>query len=346
MPAKRSIVETASFTATGTTTDDVAVDQVRVGIFDRKVDKWLQSNGSWSNAYAFRVATLASPGAPTTDWSLALTLPTGKYAFDVKARDTSGNLTANSVWNPFEVRTPSADSTPPSSTVSSPEKNSTVDAGTVLIAGTSTDNVAVNQVRIAIYNRIDSSNRWLQPNGTFGPKYAFVTADLDSPGATSTTWNAGISLPAGLYGADVKAVDAIGNVDPNAPWTPFKVGDDTARPVAKVTKAEASGPKTLKRRVKVVGTAKDDSSVIAVQLSVKKLGAPRKKRFLQKNGSFGRKATLLRSTVVVPGMRSVRWNAKLRLPAGRYQVRVIPIDATRNKSKSPATKRFKVVTRR
>ena len=52
-----------SVTATGTSTDDKGVTEVRIAVRNRDNNLWLQGDGSWGTAYAYRLATVASPGA-------------------------------------------------------------------------------------------------------------------------------------------------------------------------------------------------------------------------------------------------------------------------------------------
>ena len=119
-----------------------------------------------------------------------------------------------------------------------------------------------------------------------------------------------------------------------------------APPVAKVTSTSTKGSARATRSsgnqlVDVAGTAKDDSSVMMVEASPSSSSVPPGgKRYLQKNGSWGRKATLLRTDVAKPGSSHVTWKLRLKLPAARYQVKVVPVDASRNKATRPATKQL------
>ncbi|MEZ5193575.1 MAG: PKD domain-containing protein [Nocardioides sp.] len=60
---------------TGTATDDHGVDRVRVAFFDNDTRRYLQANGTLSASYADLAATLASPAATSTTWSLSQDLP-------------------------------------------------------------------------------------------------------------------------------------------------------------------------------------------------------------------------------------------------------------------------------
>ena len=93
-----------SVTATGTSTDDKGITEVRVAVRNRDNNLWLQGDGSWATGYAYRLATVASPGATSTGWSINVNLPTaGNFAFDARARDAAGNLDGSAAWRPFSV---------------------------------------------------------------------------------------------------------------------------------------------------------------------------------------------------------------------------------------------------
>ncbi len=103
-PANKASVPAGSVTATGTATDDKGISEVRVAVRNRDNNLWLQANGTWAAGYAYRLATVAGPGAASTGWSINVNLPTtGNFAFDTRARDTAGNLDGSAAWRPFSV---------------------------------------------------------------------------------------------------------------------------------------------------------------------------------------------------------------------------------------------------
>ena len=90
----------------------------------------------------------------------------------------------------------------------------------VTIAGSASDNVGVNVVRVAI--RInDGTNRWWNGSG-WAATFSWVPATLASPGAASTTWSYVFQPPAGgSYGLQVRSVDTSGNLGANTTWRNF-----------------------------------------------------------------------------------------------------------------------------
>ncbi|CAN5344055.1 hypothetical protein BH09ACT12_BH09ACT12_27820 [soil metagenome] len=332
-PAKRSTVRTASFTAAGSVTDNVGVASLRVAVNDRTTGNWLQANGTWSSSFASRTATLASPGSASTTWSLPLTLTTGSYALDIRATDTGGNQSA-SLWNPFELDATAPDNAPPSTTVTAPAKQAVV-SSPVTVTGTSSDDKGVAAMRVAVYNRVDSTNKWLQADGTWGPQYAYRLATLADPRAATTSWSISIPLPDGLYGIDAKAVDTSDNKDPNSPFTPFQVGNDTSAPTAKVSSS------TARASARIAGVARDDSALRTVTVEVKRVGKG-KAAWLTRKGTFSRKATSLATDLKKPGARRSHWSLRLKLRPGTYVVEVTPIDGSRNSPTKPVRKRLRI----
>ena len=64
--------------------------------------------------------------------------------------------------------------------------------------------------------------QWLTASGSFGA-FTLFDAALANPGAGSTAWSATVTLPAGTYGLDVRAVDTGGLVETSRPWVAFTV---------------------------------------------------------------------------------------------------------------------------
>ena len=76
---------TSPITLSGTATDNVGVDQVRVAIRDRNAGLWLQDDMTTFGPFRRFDATLSNPGAPATDRSFDVPLPDGNYALSARA---------------------------------------------------------------------------------------------------------------------------------------------------------------------------------------------------------------------------------------------------------------------
>ncbi len=94
-PVHRSTVSGPVVTASGTATDNVGVAEVQVAVQDLVSRLWLQPDGTFGS-FSKTAATLTSPGAASTGWSLDLPLPPGEYAVTPRTTDTSGR--PDSMW--------------------------------------------------------------------------------------------------------------------------------------------------------------------------------------------------------------------------------------------------------
>ena len=91
-------------TLSGMAMDDIAVEQVLVGVRDRDSRLWWHPTGFVAFP-AKHEATLSDPRAPTTAWSFVVDLPDGSYSISVRTFDTQGFSASISPWRHFEVDT-------------------------------------------------------------------------------------------------------------------------------------------------------------------------------------------------------------------------------------------------
>ena len=76
-----SSIEVLHLNLAGTATDDKGVAAVRVALEDQDTGRYVQPNGTMAAAFATLPATLASPNATSTTFTLGVDLPTqGEYA--------------------------------------------------------------------------------------------------------------------------------------------------------------------------------------------------------------------------------------------------------------------------
>ncbi len=221
-PAVNAVVPPPTVTVSGTGTDNVGVASMALLVKDRDTGLWLRNDGTWGSttANAQRLATLASPGATSTGWTLDIPLGAGNYTVTARARDAAGNQDATPASLQFSVRV--ADSVAPDGTMTSPANNATVPMGAVPLTGNATDNTGVDAVLIAIQDTV--TKQWLRANGTWSAQYGTLTATLANRGATSTGWSYTFTPPvARKYAVTVIAQDAAGNQDPTKPRVTFTV---------------------------------------------------------------------------------------------------------------------------
>ncbi len=164
--------------------------------------------------FAARNATLASPGATSTNWSLSVSVPDGSYLMSVGATDGAGNVDATSATRNFSVNTAPPDTTPADGTITFPTNNQVLNDATPTITGGATDNVGVGQVQVSIRNI--TTGQYMKADGTFQVAFVAVTATVASPGATSTTWQytPPVNLTNDQYRVEVRAKDTSNNLDP------------------------------------------------------------------------------------------------------------------------------------
>ncbi len=219
VPTPNQVFGAGTITFEGDATDNVGVDQVRVAIRNVDTQQWWTGTG-WGGWTTFP-ADLGSPGAGATTWSYDWAPPgSGQYALWIRADDTSGNQDPTKPWVRFSTTGGGGgpDTTPPNGTVDVPTPNQVFGAGTITFEGDATDNVGVDQVRVAIRN-VDTQQWW---TGTGWGGWTTFPADLGSPGAGATTWSYDWAPPgSGQYALWIRADDTSGNQDPTKPWVRF-----------------------------------------------------------------------------------------------------------------------------
>ncbi|OED42659.1 hypothetical protein AB833_05755 [Chromatiales bacterium (ex Bugula neritina AB1)] len=163
---------TGSVAVSGKAIDNLEVARVELVIRNKTSNRWWNGS-SWQSAY-----TRVTVALTNENWSYTLALPDdANFYVSAWAWDTQGNYTPSPAFINF---TTAGDSTPPIATISSPQPNTHIPASFTL-AGTATDNSAVDRVELAIKNKTE--NLWW--NGTsWSAVYSRVPASL-----TETNWN-------------------------------------------------------------------------------------------------------------------------------------------------------------
>ena len=219
-PTNNEILPSSPVTLTGNATDNVGVATVNVAVRNLNVgdpdyQSWLQDDLVTWGAYEQIPSTLVTPGATDTDWSFIVGLPDGDYAFQLVAKDAAGNTDPTRPFVKFSINTAGPDSERPFAFIDTPVANEQLTAGVPFsFTGTATDNIGVSTVEILIYNTV--TGKYLRTDGSFGQYQRLATTE-GSPGATSTTWTADYTLPAGNYWVKALSFDAAGNVNQTKP---------------------------------------------------------------------------------------------------------------------------------
>jgi hypothetical protein len=197
---------------------------------------------SWSNSRGG-----GGTASGTTNWSVSsIGLQIGTNVITLTARDAAGNTGADSLTVTYSA--PTADTTLPAVTITSPTSNSSYIASSsrLSISGTASDNVGVTQVS------------WVTDRGASG------TA------SGTTNWTASdILLQSGTNNVTVTARDAAGNRKTDVLTVTYAVATSDATPptISIGGPTTASSYTTTKNVITLGGTASDNKGVTAVTWS-------------------------------------------------------------------------------
>jgi Tol biopolymer transport system component len=125
--------------------------------------------------------------------------------------------------SPSTSTSPPGDASPPDAAIEVPAVDEVFTEVPIRMNGRATDDVAVDQVRIAIRDR--STLAWYDGSGWSSP-YVQHLATLGAPGATKTHWTFRWEPPrrgSGTYAVTVQAVDAAARTDPTQAWASFSL---------------------------------------------------------------------------------------------------------------------------
>lgn len=197
------------------------------------------------------------------------------------------------------------------------------------ISGTATDNVGVAKYTLTV--QATSDNRYLQADGTLAAAVNTFTVTAAAAGSFTIALN----MPAGVYTAKAKAVDAAGlNSALQTSVTFTETGIETSPPVVAVT---APATAVTGVPVSVIGTATDNVSVSTVNVQVRNAAG----LYLQNDRTFA--ATANDYTIAITGgalgTPSVAWSADLgsALPVDTYTTSATATDASANTGTATAT---------
>jgi PKD repeat protein len=204
--------ESLALNFTGAATDDRGVESVRVSLRDGDTGRYLQPNGTMAATFATLNATLTSPGAATTNWSLDVTLPgQGNWSFTAIAYDTAGQQDPSTTGATGSYRVYPNDGPPAlSDTLGEPDSGASFSEGKIVVTGRAEDapdaNASIARVEVAVVN---SSGQYMSSTGTFtSTTPSFRTAFLNSPGSAGSNYSYTTPvIPAGTYSVIVRPVD-------------------------------------------------------------------------------------------------------------------------------------------
>ena len=210
-----SSIEVLHLDLAGTATDDIGVASVRVALEDQDTGRYVQPNGTMAAAFATIPATLASPNATSTTWTLGVNLPTkGEYAVTAFAVDTSGqqDTSTSGATASYPVYPGDLDPTI-SDTLFSPTEGTAFTDARIFVSGRVEDDTAMGSVQVAVVN---SAGQYMSSSGTLHQHHRELADGLpEQPGHARVellVHHAGDPV-GGLHGAGA-GVDAYGQVHP------------------------------------------------------------------------------------------------------------------------------------
>jgi PKD repeat protein len=206
-------VETLHLDLVGTATDDIGVASVRVALFDNSSGRYIQSNGTLAAAFNTINATLASPNAANTNWTLPIDLPSGgDYSITAWAWDTAGQQDPSTTGATARYLTFPSDNAPTfEATLGAPVSGATFDQGRIVVTGRALDDVGIARVEAGIVN---AAGQYLSSTGTFtSTTPSWRAAFLNSPGSLGSNFSYTTPvIPAGTYTVLVRPTDDHGQI--------------------------------------------------------------------------------------------------------------------------------------
>ncbi|QYJ04851.1 PKD domain-containing protein [Nocardioides panacisoli] len=196
----------------GSATDDQGVQQVRVELEERDTRRYLRPDGTLSAAYATLEATLASPGATSTTWSLPVDLPTeGDWRVTAYAVDTAGQQDPSTSGASARYVIYPGDRAPTlTENLLNPLEDSEFVDGKVFVSGRAEDDRSMAEVEVAVVNE---AGEFMGSTGSFGSRESWRGAFLTSPGTPGSNFSYTTPvIPPGAYVVRVRAIDHHGFV--------------------------------------------------------------------------------------------------------------------------------------
>jgi PKD repeat protein len=260
------------FTVEGTARATSGVQRVQVEIRDRSSNRYLQDDlVTWGAANTIN-ATLASPNAATTNWSLGLTIQ-GNQNLEVMARTFAVNGNSDNTKDVNKFETFSTTDRTPTASISGP--SGVVPSTTFTVNGTASDDIGVQSIG---YTVRDANNRYLQDDGSATATYNQFSIEPDVPGGVSTTWSVEITVPyEGEWKMQVTPRDTAGQSSLDTIDRTWIVSSSGIEPSVAITTPAVMNPPTAAAPLTVApgspmtfsGTASDDENLNAVEIQLR-----------------------------------------------------------------------------
>ncbi|MFZ2503813.1 MAG: PKD domain-containing protein [Nocardioides sp.] len=201
-------LQTLHLDLAGTATDDLGVAQVRVSLEDQKTNRYLRPDGSTGAAFATLQATLASPNATSTGWTLPVDLPTeGDWVVTAYAFDTAGQQDLVSTGAGARYPVFPGDTAPVfGEGLRVPVTGNSFADGRIPFSGRVEDDRQIISVQVAV---VDSLGRYMSSTGTFtSTTPSWRGAFVNSPGSPGSNYSYTTPvIPQGTYTTYVRGTD-------------------------------------------------------------------------------------------------------------------------------------------
>jgi hypothetical protein len=214
-------VEQLHLDLAGTATDDKGVQGVRVALRDLDTGRYVQPNGTMAASFATVNATLASPGATSTTFTLPINLPTkGEYSVEAWAVDTAGQQDGSTSGATARYLVYPGDLDPRLEPALTPQDGQVYTDSRIVVTGRAVDDVGMLRVEIQIVN---SAGQGMNSSGVFGTP-TWISAFLTSPGSPGSNFAyTSPVIPAGAYTVSIRAVDNYGQLQQQPKTIPVTV---------------------------------------------------------------------------------------------------------------------------
>ena len=320
-----------TLTFTGTASDDEGLKSVEVSLRNSSTGENLSNDCLWGTQYSAgtcRVSPVNISGS-TYNWSYTtpFNLTPGSYSFTVRATDDEDLTTSSNNQGRLTINAQYAGDLPPNATMAftAPTDKSLA----VNLAGTVTDDVAIESARVSIQDR--DTGRYLQANGSMAAAFAARNATLAPPAGTSASWSLPtITLPSGGdWRFSVIAYDSRGQQDASPATASYRVYPNDGPPALSDTLGQPqTGASFSDGKIVVTGRAEDapdaEASIAAVQIGVVNAAG----QWMSSSGTFTSTSASYRSAFLnSPGSAGSNYSYTTPvIPAGTYSVRVRPVD--------------------
>ncbi len=256
----------------GTATASGSVSRVQVEL--QSGNQYLQDNlTTWSTTFNTIDATLGTPSAGSTPWTLPVTFATGREMV-VRARTIGTNGQQDPTKATKKIESYSFDDRTPETQISAPGTLQT--STSFVIRGSATDDKGITAV--SLYIRNVDTDQYLTADGSVVDSYTTFRVEPDVDNATSTTWQHEVTLPSeGSWKIGAAAVDTIGQSDSRWVTRDVTVDSSGAPPTVRITAPVQVTPPVVPptltmspgSRLTYTGTATDDTALGSVEVSLR-----------------------------------------------------------------------------